>query len=281
MKKILIIIAVIIVLIIIAVLIGKLSFDRMVSKEVADMFKNAGNEKLERITEADINRLPEPVQKYMRYTRIVGKDKIHTVRLKQIGRIRMKPDAKWMPFEAEQYYRTDTPAFIWKANVKFAPLLWISGRDSLIDGKGNMLIKLLSLIKVVDGSGPELDQGALCRYLNEAMWFPAAYLSDYIKWEPIDANSARASMTVNGAIASALLKFSDEGKLLDFVAQRFMSSGDKYVKELWSTPVEDYKEFNNIVLPAKGRAVWILKTGDFCYIELELVDIEYNVAEEY
>jgi hypothetical protein len=281
MKKIFIIIASIIVLIIIAVLISKLSFDRMVSKEVADMFKNAGNEKLEKITDADINRLPEPVRKYMRYTKIVGKDKIHTVRLKQIGRIRMKPDAKWMPFEAEQYYRTDNPAFIWKANVKFAPLLWISGRDSFIDGKGNMLIKLLSLIKVVDGSGPELDQGALSRYLNEAMWFPAAYLSDCIKWEPIDANSARATMTVNGATASALLKFSDEGKLLDFIAQRFMSSGDKYVKELWSTPVEDYKEFNNIVLPAKGRAVWKLKTGDFCYIELELVDIEYNVAEEY
>jgi hypothetical protein len=281
MKKIFIIIASIIVLIIIAVLISKLSFDRMVSKEVADMFKNAGNEKLEKITDADINRLPEPVRKYMRYTKIVGKDKIHTVRLKQIGRIRMKPDAKWMPFEAEQYYRTDNPAFIWKANVKFAPLLWISGRDSFIDGKGNMLIKLLSLIKVVDGSGPELDQGALSRYLNEAMWFPAAYLSDCIKWEPIDANSARATMTVNGATASALLKFSDEGKLLDFIAQRFMSSGDKYVKELWSTPVEDYKEFNNIVLPAKGRAVWKLKTGEFCYIELELVDIEYNVAEEY
>jgi hypothetical protein len=280
-KKILIAIIMLIILVAVAALIGKYSFDRMVSKEVMELFKNAGKEKPERITEADINRLPEPVQRYMRYTKAVGKEKIHTVRLKQTGKIRMKPDAKWMPFEAEQYYTTDNPAFIWKANVTFAPLLWISGKDSFAEGKGNMLIKVLSLIKVVDGSGPELDQGALCRYLNEMMWFPNAYLNDYVKWEPMDANSARATMTVKGVTASALLKFSDEGKLVDFVAQRFMSSGDKYVKELWSTPVEDYKEFNNIVLPAKGRAVWILKTGDFCYIELELVDIEYNVAEEY
>jgi hypothetical protein len=277
MKKVLIIIAFIIVLAFIAALIGKFSFDRMVSKEVMNLFKNAGKEKPEKISEADIARLPEPVQKYMRYTKMVGKDKIHTVRLKQIGKIRMKQDAKWMPFEAEQYYTTDNPAFIWKANVKFAPLLWISGRDSFVNGKGNMLIKILSLIKVVDGAGPELDQGALCRYLNEMMWFPDAYLNSYIKWEPVDANSAKATMTVNGITASALLMFDSEGKLVDFIAERYMET----TKETWSTPVSGFREYSGIRLPAKGRAVWKLKSGNFCYIELELVDIEYNIAEEY
>jgi len=277
MKKVLIIIAIIIVLAVIAALIGKLSFDRMVSKEVAELFKNTSKEKPEKITEADIARLPEPVQKYLRYTKTVGKDKIHKVRLKQTGKIRMKPDAKWMPFEAEQYYTTDNPAFIWKANVKFAPLLWISGRDSYVNGKGNMLIKVLSLIKVVDGAGPELDQGALCRYLNEMMWFPDAYMNDYIKWEPVDANSARATMTVNGTTASAVLKFDSEGKLVDFIAERYMET----TMETWSTPVANYKDFHGIMLPSGGKAVWKLKTGDFAYIELELVDIEHNTAEEF
>jgi len=276
-KKILITIIVLIILAAAAVLIGKFSFDRMVSKEVAELFKNVGQEEPEKITEADIARLPEPVQRYLRFTKTVGKEKIHTVRLKQIGKIRMKPDAKWMPFEAEQYYTTDNPAFIWKANVKFAPLLWISGRDSFVDGKGNMLIKVLSLIKVVDGAGPELDQGALCRYLNEMMWFPDAYLNDYIKWEPVDANSARATMTVNGTTASALLMFDSEGKLVDFIAERYMET----TKETWSTPVSGYREYSGIRLPAKGKAVWKLKSGDFAYIEIELVDIEYNIAEEY
>jgi hypothetical protein len=276
-KKILIAIILLIILVAVAALIGKYSFDRMVSKEVAQLFKNASKEKPEKITEADIARLPEPVQRYLRYTKTVGKDKIQTVRLKQIGKIRMKPDAKWMPFEAEQYYTTDNPAFIWKANVKFAPLLWISGRDSYVDGKGNMLIKVLSLIKVVDGAGPALDQGALCRYLNEMMWFPTAYLNSYIKWEPMNANAARAIMTVNGITAWAVLKFDDEGKLVDFIAERYMET----TKETWSTPVSGYKEYNGIILPSGGKAVWNLKTGDFAYIELELVDIEYNIPEEY
>jgi hypothetical protein len=281
MKKVLIALVIIVILTMLVIGIGRYSFDRMVSKEVEKMFADTGNPPQEKIMEADITRLPEPVQKYLRYTKIVGKDKIHTVRLKQTGKIRMKPDTKWMPFEAEQYYTVDNPVFIWKADAKMAPLLWISARDKYSDGKGGMLIKVLSLIKVVDGKGPEMDQGALSRYLNEIMWFPSAYMNDYIKWESIDSNSARATMTVRGITASALLKFDNEGKLVDFIAERYMSSGDKFIKELWSTPVERYKDYNGIMLPQGGKAIWKLKSGDFCYIEIEMTEIEYNVPKEY
>jgi hypothetical protein len=109
------------------------------------------------------------------------------------------------------------------------------------------------------------------------MWFPDAYLNNYIKWEPVDANSAKATMTVNGTTASAILKFDGDGKLVDFIAERYMET----TKETWSTPVAGYKDFNGMMLPSGGKAVWKLKSGDFCYIELELVDIEYNTPEEY
>jgi hypothetical protein len=109
------------------------------------------------------------------------------------------------------------------------------------------------------------------------MWFPDAYLNNYIKWESINANSAKATMTVDGTTASAVLKFDDEGKLVDFIAERYMET----TKETWSTPISGYKDFNGIILPSGGKAVWKLKTGDFAYIELELVNIEYNIPEEY
>lgn len=281
LKKILVVLFIIIVIFVIAVLFGRNRFHKMVSKEVEKMFDKAGNPKPEKITEAGLARLPEPVQKYLRYTKTVGKDRIHTIRLKQSGKIRMKPDAAWMPFEAEQYYTVDKPAFIWKANVKMLPLIHISGRDKFENGKGNMFIKVLSLLTVVDANGPEMDQGALCRYLNEMMWFPSSFLSDYIKWETIDSHSVRASITSGGTSASALITFNDEGKMTNFVAERYMSSGDKFVKEIWSTPIEHYKEFSGYFLPKGGKAVWKLKSGDFCYIELNLTEIEFNVAKEY
>ena len=39
------------------------------------------------ITEAQVRGLPEPVQRYLSYAQVVGKEPIRTVRLKQQGRV--------------------------------------------------------------------------------------------------------------------------------------------------------------------------------------------------
>jgi hypothetical protein len=75
--------------------------------------------------------------------------------------------------------------------MKPAPLFSITGRDMYYEGKGNMYIKLMSLVTVADARGAEIDQGVLLRYLNEIMWFPGAALSDYIQWEVIGNNSTK------------------------------------------------------------------------------------------
>ncbi|NJE05317.1 hypothetical protein E3E36_04010 [Thermococcus sp. M36] len=80
-------------------------------------------EKSKIVTEEEIKDLPEPVQGYLRYTQVIGKEKINTVRLKQSGHFRMKEDQRWMPITAEQYFSVDSAEFIWMAEVKAAPLL--------------------------------------------------------------------------------------------------------------------------------------------------------------
>ena len=186
-----------------------------------------------------------------------------------------------MPFTAEQYYTTDPPAFIWNGRVKFGPLTIATARDKYYQGKGNMLVKLCSLFKVVDASGPEMNQGTLVRYLNEAMWFPSAYLEDYIQWEALDGNSARATMSYQGEIASAILYFGEQGEITNFVAERYMTADDEYRLETWSTPITEYGEIRGVRIPIKGSAVWILSDGDFEYIQVEITDIEYNSRLAY
>jgi len=80
-------------------------------------------------------------------------------------------------------------------------------------GKGNMLIKIPPFVTIADARGKEIDQGTLVRYLNEVMWFPCAYLNDYVKWESIDSTSAKATIIYGGVTASAILYFDDEGSL--------------------------------------------------------------------
>jgi len=63
-----------------------------VSNEVAELFEKSTEMRTEVVTEADIEGLPEPVQRYLRYTKIIGKEIIRSVRLKQKGFFRTKED---------------------------------------------------------------------------------------------------------------------------------------------------------------------------------------------
>jgi hypothetical protein len=222
--------------------------------------------------------LPEPVQRYLRYTGIVGKESIHTVRLKQTGSIRMKPEGKWLPLTGEEYYTVDDPSFVWYGRVKLFPLFTMTARDKYGAGKGNMWIKLTPFITIANETGPSMDQGSVMRYFNEIMWFPTAYLNDNITWEAIDATSARATIHDQGHRESAVFHFNEQGQLTNFVAKRYREHDELAT---WSTPLSEYAEFNGLRLPSKGEGVWHLEDGEFSYIKLTVTDVEYNVAGMY
>lgn len=283
-KVTLIILAILIALIIIlsvAAAIGGNRFRHQARAEAAAMFARSQVAPREIITEAHLENLPAPVQRWLRRAGVVGKERIITVRLKQKGFFRLSESQRWMSFEAEQYYATDEPAFIWYTTMRLAPLLAITGRDKYEDGNGNMLIKLLSLIPVADAKGDEIDQGVLVRYLNETMWFPTAALSRYITWESVDENSAKATMSYKGVTASAIFQFKATGELTNMIATRSRSVGKRFQLDQWATPISAHREYNGILIPCKGEGVWKLSTGDFSYIKLEVTEIEYNNASIY
>lgn len=274
-----IIIAVMVILIITSLMVFSIISKRKAKREVIELLKKSGKGTKDVVTEEDLKRLPEPVRKHLEYTQIVGKEKIKTVRLKQGGFFRQKIDQKWIPLYAEQYYTTNPPAFIWLGRINIAPLLSISAKDMYFEGKGNMLIKLLSTLTVADAKGKEMDEASLMRYLNEMMWFPTAYLNDYVQWEGIDDESAKATISDKGITASAILYFNEKGEVKNFVGERFCSLTGK--KETWSTPISEYKEINGVRIPIKGEGVWNLSSGDFSYIRVEITDIEYNNPSIY
>jgi hypothetical protein len=270
------ILAIILFLILAVSFIANVLFDQKVEKEVRELFITGIENKNATVSKADLEGLPLCVQKWLESSQVIGKERTRAVRLKQKGLLRTKEGQPWMPTEAEQYFTIDKPGFVWQAKIKAAPLLYIVGRDKYYEGKGNMLIKFLSLITVVDAKGKELDQGALLRYLAETMWFPSAALSNYIKWEEIDSNSAKATMSYGGVTASGIFFFNEKHQVINFVAQRYMEKNGQYNLETWSPLVKEYKDFNGIKIPSKVEVIWKLKTGEFKWFQLEIIDIEYN-----
>ena len=120
-------------------------------------------------------RLPEAMQRYLRYTRVVGKEPIQTVRLKYPGFFITQPGQKWLPMVAEEYFTTKPFAFLRRGSIRLFPLISISAWDGFSNGHGSLLVKLLSPVTLVSVHGPEADQGELLRYLGEIIWFPTAW----------------------------------------------------------------------------------------------------------
>lgn len=228
------------------------------------------------ITEEMIHELPEPVQRYMRYTGVIGKPWIENVCLKQTGRFRQAADQPWMAMKAEQSYTTDPAGFLWDATFRMAGVPLLRALDWYEGGRGRMTGKLAGIIKLFDVDGDKLDQGAMLRYLSEMIWFPAAFLGENIAWEGLDDHSARVIFSDHGRSVEGSMFFDQGGRFTNFKTQRYRMLGDEFSLDGWSTPVTDYGTLAGLNLPVKGQAVWSLPAGDFPYIDLEIVELEYN-----
>lgn len=261
-------------LVTLAAAVGRARLEARFRREVADLLGTTRDARPAVLTEADVAGLPEPVRRWLRYARVVGRERPVRVRVRQVGEFRMGPHRGWMPFQAEQHYTMDPPGYMWVATFRMAPLVTIFGRDRYARGTGNIDMWLLNLIPVARKSGGGLDQGALLRYLNELMWFPAAASSPLITWTAVDADSARATIAHAGTTASATFFFDAEGRLVDMKADRYNDARDRVLP--WSTPVTGYGEFEGVRIPVEGRGVWRYEDGDFTYIRLRITDLAYN-----
>lgn len=257
------------------------NFGRKAASETAAMFSEAIPPQPRVVSPEKVANLPPPVARWLSNSGVVGREQAYSVRLKQKGWMRQSAEKGWMETSAVQYFSIEKPGFIWNARVEMMPLLTLAGRDKYADGKGNMLIKALGLLPVVDATGPEIDQGTMLRYLGEMIWFPSAALQPYITWEPIDSVSAKATMSYGGVTASGDFTFDEEGRMLSFGARRYMGGSEGSTLEEWFIPATEWKEFDGIRVPSKGDVIWKLKDGDFNYYRWEIEAIEYNIPEQY
>jgi hypothetical protein len=225
------------------------------------------------VTEELIADLPEPVQRSLRRSGVVGRRIPDVVTVWQEGRIRTSPERRWLPFTAREQYRLDQPGFVWNAALKMAGMTLGRATDSLDDGHGRMKVRLLGLFTVVDEVGPEMDQGSLMRWLNETMWFPAAWATDVISWEPIDAVSAVGAVRSGENEVRGEFRFHPSGQMVDFLADRYRDVGERFEMTPWCTPITGHNRFEGIEVPTTGSAVWLVEGGTFEYIQIRVTKI--------
>ena len=259
---------------------GAWNFDRKVDGEIGTVLsgKTAGG--VETVTEESIDRLPKPVRNWLRSAGVPGTEKIRTVKLTQVGELRLNPDQNWSSVKAEQYVNTEDPAFIWRVKMKLFSVVPVAGRDKFADGKGDMEIKIGSLFPVVsERSNEKLNQAALQRYLAEIGWYPTAALRPYVNWEEVDERTAEATMEYQGTSGSVTFHFTENYDLEKISAMRYRDSGEDAEKREWIGEIRETKVIDGLRVPGKVDISWVLDDGVFTWYRFEVTDMELGVSE--
>lgn len=220
--------------------------------------------------------LPEPVTRYLRYAGVHEQLVAGAVEMDEVGEFRLSPESAWRPFQAIHYMNPGGPAFLWRAGIQFLPGVSILVEDSYCDGVGRLDARLGGLIPLArQENDSTLAAGELHRYLAELVWNPAAFLpGNGVRWDPIDRDSARASLTVNGITVSLDFLFDSEGRLIKaYARRRFRDVDGKAVPTPWLCEYGEYVRLNEVLVPREGEVSWYMPEGMFSYCRLQVRSI--------
>jgi hypothetical protein len=231
--------------------------------------------------DADLARLPEPVRRYLRATGALARPAPSTVRARWHGRIRGSATDPWMDLAAEQvstFGPSPTRLFLIDARKKGVP---VDVYHRYVGAHANFRVRLAGLLPIAEAHGAEMDRTETVTFFNDLCILAPARLADpAIRWEPVDARTARASFTRGSETISAELRFDADGMLVDFASDdrsRASRDGKTFTRLRWTTPLRAPRAFGSLRLPAGGEARWHEPgVADFAYIELELVDVAYD-----
>ncbi len=229
---------------------------------------------------AETDALPPAVKTYFHRVLKDGQPLINRARLIQQGGFRARPEQQqWSKMTARQAFSTRPRAFVWSAEIAMLPGVSIKVLDSFMEGRGAMTGKVLSLITLIESHDRvELDQGALQRYLAEAVWFPTALLpSQGVEWQALDTRTARATISESGVSAALDFEFNELGEVISVYAPaRYREVDGDFHATPWRGYFSDYREVNGYRVPLQGRVEWQLEQGAYPYWRANVTELIYE-----
>lgn len=228
---------------------------------------------------AELEGLPDVVQRYFRAVLRDGQPMIRLVRLEQEGRFLLKAPDGWAPFTAVQHLSPGAPGFVWDARIRMIPGIAAWVRDGFVDRTGSMHAAVLGLVPLVAQRGtPEIAAASLMRYLAEAVWCPTALLpSQGVRWEAIDDSSARASLTAGGTEVSLEFRFGSDSLVESvYSPARGRDVNGTSVPTPWQGRWFEWEERDGMRVPVRGEVEWLLPEGPQPYWRGRVTAIRFD-----
>jgi hypothetical protein len=231
--------------------------DRSIVESVVEPKATADN----RVNFKTLRSLPRPVQNYFKHVLKDGQPIIRSAKFKQHGKLLTETGSnKWLVFDADYTAAPNSVGFLWNAKVFMFPFFHLRVLDSYHAGIGSGVVRLLSLWTLnKDSDRPELNSGALHRYLAEAVWFPTALLPQSgVRWDSLNGSSAIATLSDHGVTVSLEFRFNKLGEVVTIYSPRRWGLFEGvYKQNVWEGHFSDYVlAKGGMRIPRKGEVGW-------------------------
>ena len=258
------------------------SFEKKFDKEIRENFLQNLTTDNQILAGSDVETLPEPVKRYLKYTHSIDKPIINHFKVELGGQIRKDGLSPWMDFHSRQYNFLFPPVrlFFMKARMRRIP---VAGFHRYRNGEASMDIRLLSLFSIQNQSGREMEISETVTFFNEMCCLaPATLIDKRIRWLKSYKDKVKAEFTNSGITIAAWLYFNELGELINFISEdRYAATPKKGMRKLrWSTPLSNYRDFGGVRLAGTAETIYRYPVGDFCYGKFRIENIEYNGVAE-
>lgn len=235
-----------------------------------------------RVDVRELERLPAPVQRYLRTVLAADQLIVAAVTLGQEGTFNLKEDdPRWTRFTATQRVITRQPGFDWNARIVILPGLFVRVHDGYGAGEGYLKAAVLGLLSKANlRDAGDLAVGELMRFLAEAVWYPTLLLpSQGTRWTAVDQHSARATFKDGSVETSLLFHFQPDG-LVDTVRaeSRSRGSGPGAGSMPWECRLWNYQKRDGLLIPLEGEAAWVTPTGLKPYWRGRITRLAYDFS---
>jgi hypothetical protein len=245
---------------VVAVLIGLARETFKVERLEATLLNSASQPAIATVNFVSLSELPPPVAQYFGRVLTDGQKRITVAEIRQSGTLRTSTmNDTWAPFTASQLVVPPATGFIWNAKVGMPLGTHVRVLDSYVAGAGAGRVSFVSAFAIAsDAAAPELNSGALHRYLAEAVWYPTALLPQFgVVWSPVDDRTAVATLTDRGTTVSLEFRFHEVGEVIGiFSPGRFSRIDDAYKRVPWEGHFRDYVVRAGMRVPSYGEVGW-------------------------
>ncbi|MBX3459240.1 MAG: hypothetical protein KF696_04615 [Planctomycetes bacterium] len=202
---------------------------------------------------AGIASLPEPARRYLLHSIAPGTPLVTAFKLRMRGEIKLK--GTWCPFTAEQVTRA-WDGFVWRARVVMKGLP-VFGSDRWIKGTGAMKWKLLGLLSVASGDGPDISRSALGRMQGEMIWLPTALLQPQVKWSSRADDHVRAEFESGGSFVALDLSIDADGRVHSLAYLRWGNPGvERFGEHPFGGEFDSESTFQGVTIPNGMHIGW-------------------------